>query len=165
MEPELQDKKFTKIFSVDGIYQSVNDHPPLEIKAIAQSIEKAKELNIPIVSIQAYATERYPLREIQRKLNSVWFVSTAAYMVAYALYYDYEKIHLYGIDQGPSLAYQVGKAPLAFWIGQAVGRGVEVVMGRGSLRWTYNSGLADFPRPYAVEEYEKIYRALPKEDG
>lgn len=157
LEPDLQDKKFDKLFCLDGIHQSINDHPPMEIKSITRSIERAKELGIPMVSWYAWATEQYPLKGISRRFGANYWGSTVSFMIAYALYYDYEKLHIYGIDQGPQLYYQTGKAPLCFWLGYARGLGVKIVMGRGSLRWTYSSGIGDLPFAWAYDEHEKFY--------
>ena len=159
LEPDLQDKKFDKLFCVDGINQSINDHPPIEIKSITKSIEKAKELGIPMVGFRQYdwPTEYYPLKEIVRKLKCNNFGPTPSWMIAYALYLGYERIELYGIDQGPDLAYLLGKDKMAFWIGYAIGMGVDVHLGLGSLKWSYSGGLAEVPIAWASEEYEKLY--------
>jgi len=160
LEDDLQDKKFTKVFCVDGTFQSINDHPPIEVKSISRAIERASELNIPMVSIHSYATEPYPLKEIVAKFKSSYLGPTISYMIAYALYYDYKKLHIYGIDQGPQLYYQLGKPKITFWLGYASALGVELVMGKGSLRWTYSAGIESVPIAWAREEYEKLYREV-----
>lgn len=172
--PELKDHNYTKLFCLDGVYQSINDHKPIEVRSITKAIDKAKELEIPVVALHPTVTgkfigdkihllEEYPLRPIIKKLKSSYWGPTVTWMIAYALYHDYERIFLYGIDQGPQLAYQTGKARVTFWIGMAMGRGVEVRIATGALKWSYGSGLDSVPIAFAQEEYEDIYRKLESE--
>ena len=165
LEPDLQDVKFDKLFCVDGINQTINDHPPMEIKAITKSLDRAKELNIPVVGMhhtvlsrsEEQPIEKFPLREIVKELKANFFAPTPSWMMAYAIYKGYEKIEIYGIDQGPQLYYQAGKAHMTYWIGYAIGRGIQVQLGIGSLRWCYSGGLGDVPEAFVKEVFEDLY--------
>jgi len=163
LEPSLKDRKFTKIFSIDGKWQTINDHPPFLQTSIDESSKRAAELGIPVVGMRDYVTEHYPTKEVVAKFHTSYFGPTVTYMIAYALLYGYEKIHIYGIDQGPELMYQTGKPAVTFWLGLATGLGVELVMGKGSLKWTYSAGLTGLPMAWVREEYEKLYVKLVPE--
>ncbi len=163
IEPDLQDKKFTKVFSIDGEWMTVNDHPPIHQMSIRKGVDRANELGIPIVGMRSFATEKYPTNAVVAKFKTAHFGPTVTYMIAYALLYGYEKLHIYGIDQGPELYYQTGKPIVTFWLGVAMGLGVEIVMGKGSLKWTYNPGIDGIPIAWVREEYEKLYCNLVPE--
>jgi len=81
-------------------------------------------------------------------------------MIAYALYYEYDRLFIYGIDAGPQWWYQLGKPYLTFWIGYAIALGVQVLLGRGSLQWAYQPGIDGLPIAWVREEYEKLYTDL-----
>ena len=130
---ELRDRPFTKVFAFDGIESAV------------EGINIAKERKIPVVSNREYATERYPLVEIAREFQSSYFMPSISYMLAYALYLKYERLYIYGIDQGPRWDYQSGKPHIVFWLGVATGRKVDLRIGKGSLRWAYRMGLDEMP--------------------
>jgi len=140
----LKDKNFTKVFTFDrNVYNGEHDI--------------AKERNIPIVSDRGFATEPFDKIAIVKALRSSYFMPTMSYMIAYAIYLEYERISLYGIDTGPQWWYQFGKPYITFWLGQAIARGISVRMGVGSLQWSMQPGLDKLPRAWLKEEYEKFY--------
>lgn len=80
-------------------------------------------------------SKKYPLREIQNKIVNIergelqinkLFSSTFNYQMALALYHEFERIELYGIELllGGEYAYQ--REIMSFWLGKADGMGVEV---------------------------------------
>jgi len=71
--------------------------------------------------------EVFPLELIQKKFPTEFFSNTIAYMLAYALYYDYEKIWLYGIDMMSNTTYIQEKGGVEFWMGVALGMSAERV--------------------------------------
>ena len=149
----LEDKKYTKVFAFDQI----NGNSPL-----VEALAIAKERNIPIVSTWEYATEPYPLFQIARELGSSYLMPTVSYMIAYALFLKYERLWIFGIDQGPRWDYQSGKPHIAFWLGVATGRKVSLRIGRGSLRWSYGLGLSELP--IALFEGEQNILAIREEE-
>lgn len=77
----------------------------------------------------------YPIREVsdlafsnfRRGNHKVkYFTSTFAYMMGIALLEGFERIEIYGFDMADDLEYVRQKACAEFWIGLALGRGVEV---------------------------------------
>lgn len=124
----LKDHDFTRVFAFDcdaGI-------PP--------AIEAAKARNIPLMAPFEFATEPFPSVDIVRRFRSSFFLNTMSRMIAYAIYLKYNRLHIYGIDQGPGWGLQQSKPHVAYWIGRAEQAGIDVRLGRGSLIWTYRVG-------------------------
>lgn len=113
--PEVRLDCISKAFAVDD--WSVGD--------IKQSVELAKEHSIPVVSTESYATEPYPLQEIEDEFDSVFLNNTLSYMLALAVYQSYSKLRLFGVDQGPRYEYLANKSYTTFWLGVATGRGID----------------------------------------
>ena len=66
--------------------------------------------------------EIYPIDEIQKKFNRTRFFSNSiAYMLAYALLHEYNRIHLFGIDMMTQSTYLQEKGGIEFWMGIAEG--------------------------------------------
>ncbi len=138
----LKDKNFDKVFFFDD--KSCHD--------IAKGLAIAKERSLTVVSLLSDIGERYPLRDVIRDCRSSYFLTCVSFMLAYAIHLKYDKIHLYGLDQGPSWELQQGKPHVCFWVGFALGRGIEVIMGRSSLRWAYNVGERPNVEPFEIPE-------------
>jgi hypothetical protein len=155
VNPELRDKPFTKIFAFDGLVTySANNGQPSYVTQDALKI--CKERGIPLVSTLEFATELYPIREVVRELGSSYFMPTLSYMIALAIYQKYERIYLFGIDAGPRWDYQSGKPHITFWLGVAIGRKIELILGRDSLRWAYSIGLGELPKLIFEDEANSI---------
>lgn len=85
---------------------------------------KFKAFGLPI--------EIYPFEDIKAKFRTDYFSSSIAYMIAYALYYGYEKIWLYGVEfDSFNFEYEQEKAGTEYWIGMARGLGAEVIIPKG----------------------------------
>ncbi len=168
--PVLGDKSYTKLFAFDSMDDS----------ELSKCLIMAKERDIPIVSEQKYGTERFNLIEISKKFRTSYFKPTMSYILAYAIYYEYKKIFIHGIDQGPQWNYQDGKTYITYWLGMANMAGVDVRLGPGSLKWQYKSGLENLPVAFVEEcqsqichyvgeeqdekekEKQRIYRNIPR---
>ena len=77
----------------------------------------------------------YPLHEVVREFfkdfrrgdaKVKYFTSTFAYMMGIALLEKFERIEIYGFEMADDIEYVKQKACGEFWIGMALGRGVEV---------------------------------------
>jgi hypothetical protein len=77
----------------------------------------------------------YPIREVSdlafsnfrrgdRKVK--YFTSTLAYMMGIALLDGFERIEIYGFELSDDIEYVKQKACAEFWIGLAIGKGIEV---------------------------------------
>jgi len=111
-------------------------------------IRKAKKFNIPLVSTQKYATEKYPFEDIVKEFGYSYFKPTVSYMIAYAIYKGYERIRLYGIDQGPEWEHLVNKPYVMFWLGVATGRKVKWELSKFSILL---ETMGDLMRKYVIE--------------
>jgi len=98
-------------------------------------------LDIPI--IMQYQHEEipksvgYPLREIcdeflgglrRGDAKVKYFTSTLAYEIAYALHLGVDRIELYGFEMSSGDEYIEQKGSAEFWMGIALGRGVEIYL-------------------------------------
>ena len=137
----LRDKNYTKLFAFD---QPDEFGTPLQREFYVE-LEMARQRGIPIVSNRSYATEPFPMVDIAREFTSSYWMPTLSYAIAYALYLGYNKLFIDGIDQGPRWIYQSGKHHMVFWLGVAIGRKVDLRMGRGSMRWAYRLGFDELP--------------------
>lgn len=85
---------------------------------------KFKDFGLPI--------EIYPIEKIIKKFGTKYFCNSIAYMIAYALYYGYKKIYLYGVDFDEAdwdrqRQKQQEERGDEFWMGVALGMGVDVI--------------------------------------
>ena len=110
------DKHFDKLFAFD---------PMEKVSTGSEDLKFMKSTGIPIVSVQKYADEKYPIEEIKKKFGRTYFMASVAYAIAYALLYGYEKINLYGTDYKLP-EYLKGKGSVEYWIGRAESMGVIV---------------------------------------
>jgi hypothetical protein len=84
---------------------------------------------------------RYPLEEIcdkllvgleridyeaKKVLHDKYFTSTASFMIALAIYEEFDKIELFGVDCDSDTEYGYQKPAVEFWLGLALGRGIKV---------------------------------------
>lgn len=90
-----------------------------------EAIDKAKSCHIPVISVHSYADEHIPIQEIIEMFGSDYLKNTVSYMIAYALFKGYDKLRLYGIDQGPEWTYIATKPYVTHWLGIALGRGIK----------------------------------------
>jgi hypothetical protein len=72
----------------------------------------------------------FPLEDVLNKLGYAYFNGTAAYAVAYAIYYGATKISLFGCDFTYPNAHQAekGRACVEFWLGVAAARGIKLAL-------------------------------------
>ena len=107
-------------------------------------------LDIPIY-MQYYQEEvpgsvEYPLRDVCAKFfknirrgdaKIKYFTSTLAYMMGIALLDGFERIELYGFEMSSSDEYVEQKGCAEFWIGLAMGLGIEIYLPpRCILMWS-----------------------------
>ena len=75
---------------------------------------------------------RYPREEIRDALLSnfnggqEYYTSSPAYGVALGIYLGYDRIEIYGVEMETDTEYRFQRDGIAFWIGVAVGKGVDI---------------------------------------
>jgi len=105
---------------------------------IAAMLESLKASDVPVMTSRAYpdypAAVAFPLEKVVNKLGAMYFTSTPAYALAYALYREAKEISLYGLDYTWPNAHEAeeGRAACEFWIGQGMARGVVYHIGKSS---------------------------------
>ena len=86
-------------------------------------------------------SRKFPWRNIVKKLlpgfrwangdQIEYGTSTVAYAIALATWFEYDEIHMYGIDMESNTEYIYQRDCVAFWTGLALGRGIKVVQHSG----------------------------------
>jgi hypothetical protein len=93
------------------------------------------QTGVPVYMQEKYAdvpmSIAYPLDEIKTFLLSGFnlknvFSSTLAYCMALAIHQGYERIETYGIELGTETEYFHQREGFTFWVGYALGRGIQV---------------------------------------
>ena len=135
-------EKEGKPFRMDKIF--ITDHmfsPQGTLHFDIHVMHKLKEdYNCQYITLNPIKLGRYrlkstpfPYEKVSRKFNTNYFSSSICYMVAYALYKNYTKIRLYGIDMASMREYQQQKGGVEYWLGRAHERGCDVFIAEGSV--------------------------------
>jgi len=97
-------------------------------------IEALKGLKIPVYMQEYYkdipASVPYPLADMADKYRNL-FCSTVDYMMALAIDEKYDEVHIYGVNMATNGEYASQRPSLYYWLGQAEGRGIKVVLPEG----------------------------------
>lgn len=92
------------------------------------SLNKALKDGTPVYSCETWSRYSnvipFPLDEVIADTGIDYFTCTAAYMLAYAIYSGVERVDIFGISGRESHQHQ--HPCLAFWLGVATGRGMDV---------------------------------------
>lgn len=102
--------------------------------------ELLKSGNTPTIYMQdkfddVPMSERYPLDEICQKLldglrmngkPNRYFTSSVAFAIAMGIYQGYKRIEIYGVEMETDTEYRYQRDGVTFWVGYALGRGIEV---------------------------------------
>lgn len=165
-------KKVDKMFFMDDFKDIMNDdvtimpeytfkdflkdNPNAEvIGKFAQQIVDDKALNVVLGNIK-----EYPINEATRLVGGIFFTSTIAYTIAYAIMEKVDRIRLYGMEiySGSDANEYTYQAPCVdFWLAFAQGRGIKVEVPHYLLHtMTNNQNLYG----YAKGELKKIRRKI-----
>jgi len=97
----------------------------------------------------------YPLQKMIDYYGVDFFSSSVDYAMALAIYQNPAEIHLYGVNLGTDSEYAYQRPGCHFWIGQAMGRGIDVkIHGDSSLMRNKNDELYGY---YAKQDLDKVY--------
>lgn len=97
--------------------------------------EWLKRDDIPPVYMQKYYPEipqsvQYPLDGIMKMTSNFehnkFITSSPAYGIALAVYKGYKRIEIYGVEMETQTEYMYQRAGIAYWVGVAIGKGIEV---------------------------------------
>lgn len=117
----LSKRSVNRIFAMHKT--EVSNANPLLIATKEYSIAN----QIPIVTLETSLSvptnEVYPINEIVAYFKTQYFANSICYMIAYALYYEVEKLDLYGVNHQQEWKH---RACVEYWLGRAVGLGVAL---------------------------------------
>ena len=135
---------------------------PNSIKTfVGKRTEKTKlsayvQMDCPIYCQEAWpalpTAVKFPLKEIQDKFcngEKGYFTNQISYMIAFALYEDYDIIEIYGVDMTVDTEYGIQRPSAEYWMGIAKGMGKEIYVPQGST-------LLKSPFIYGYEQEEKM---------
>lgn len=90
----------------------------------------------------------FPLEAVYNATGMLYFNSTAAYAIAYAIFIGVQKLSLFGMDFTYDNAHdsEKGRGCVEFWLGIAKSRGIEITIAR-------TSSLMDACEPFAKRAY------------
>lgn len=97
-----------------------------ELDKATKSRLLAAQDSIPYIDLLSY-----PLRSIIEHFHTDYFSNTVDYALALAIYQGFTSISLYGINMANDTEYSYQKPGVEFWIGQAMGRGIDIQIQRG----------------------------------
>lgn len=100
--------------------------------------------NTPLVYMQEQypevpKSEKYPRDNIRQKLlanfngGQEYYTSSPAYALALAIYMGYRRIEIYGVEMETDTEYRFQRDGIAFWLGLATGRGIDVILNSKQL--------------------------------
>ena len=105
---------------------------------------------ITLHELEELPATMYPYEEIIKEFKTNYFCSSFDYMIAYALYKGFNKLRFKGVhfvdfitDETDSFPERCG---VEFWIGLAIGRGVEISIEEGCSILQTRTG-----EPYAID--------------
>lgn len=97
---------------------------------LKKTINLINAKGIPMVAPYKYEqialSEAYPLQEVASRFGAPYLNNTIAFMIAYALLRGVKSISTWGINQASGSEYFYEKGCVEYWLGQALGRGVDV---------------------------------------
>ncbi len=114
-------------------------------------INKLSDAGVEVFNIhkvKGLKSKLYPLKAISEKFGTEYFGNTICYQLAYALYKGYNKIRIYGADMMTEDEYKLEKGGVEYFIGRAVGMGVDFWITEDSSICKTHTG-----KPYGIKHY------------
>ena len=111
-----------------------------EFLAYGVTFDQRRDVNFPIYMLEVDGnipgSTLYPFQDIMDSFgvnsqNVKWFTNSFGYMMALAIYMEYEEIHYYGFEMSSKEEYGHQRACAVFWNGIAIGRGIKLVEPEG----------------------------------
>jgi len=72
--------------------------------------------------------DNFPLGDVVLKFDSEYFTSSVSYMIAFAIFHEYEEINIYGVDMSSKDEYINQRGSVMYWIGYARAKGIKVYL-------------------------------------
>jgi len=97
---------------------------------LGEIVARINAMKVPLIAPFRYEdiplSQAFPLKECVELLGTPYFSNTIAYMIAFAIMARAKEIDIYGVNQASSSEYFHEKAGVEYWVGMAIGRGIEV---------------------------------------
>lgn len=95
-------------------------------------ISRINKWKVPLVAPFVYEeiplSQAFPLKRCVEEFGEPYFTNTICYMIAYAIMAGAKEIQLFGVNQAGSHEYNEERGGVEYWIGQALGRGIQVII-------------------------------------
>lgn len=125
MNDHILSRPFDMLFEIHDIYEMLLSDPRGQ-----RFLDRVNEMEIPILCQEHYdfipTSEPYPVEEICNHFGIDYFTSSIDYMLAYGIWKGIKKIDIYGVHVAGDTEWSHQKASLEFWIGVAIGRGIDI---------------------------------------
>lgn len=119
----------------------------------------------------------YPLADVVKGVSNAYFTSTRAYMIALAIHERFDRIVVLGTGEAQTERSSRSTRNVAFWLGVAAGRGIEIIPDarEGALRsyagdsadllYGYRLPLEEAMRPGAIDDMRRSVQEAAKLSG
>lgn len=126
-----QKARVTKVFMMDGINGLSSTRQSLSRSEERQRVvnmfnDLDLELVTPTIEKGVNKSTAYPLNQVKKTFEIMYFKSTIAYALAAAALLKPKEVHLYGIYQSSYLEYLFERPAVEYWIGVLIGQGAKV---------------------------------------
>jgi len=125
-------REVDRLFIMHDVYMT-------EFNRKAEIIKEANEKGFPVYTLGKYDDLKnniqYPMPEVIKEFGIAYFLTNISYMLALAIMQKPKKLFLFGVDMdfGTSNEYmQNEKSNIEYWLGRAVGEGIEFSIANGS---------------------------------
>jgi len=163
--PKGYHKNIDALFNIDKVDEMLTFTSP-KWMAGGWTIEKYKELinNLDVPFITSFKIdginkiEEYPLKEIVEAYQNTYFTNSICYMIAYAILTGVKRIDLWGVNQHGMKEYVNERKGVEFWIGLAMGHGIQFqINGPSHLLKKESKVLYGYKRPFSeLRDYFNI---------
>jgi len=106
------------------------------IRSFEEEIKEVNRLNIPVIIKEKHKAFPNGIVFPIDKMPIRYFTSSIAFMIAYAIYEKVDSIDIYGIPLFYEEEYTEQRPCMEFWIGYAMGQGIEVKVHKPSYLLT-----------------------------
>lgn len=95
----------------------------------AELVKEYAKWDAPVYMIDKHPdvpnSVKFPLEEI-RKLYGDYFTNSISYMIAMAIYENFDEIAIYGVDMADGTEYANQRPSCEYWMGVARGKGIKI---------------------------------------
>jgi len=90
-------------------------------------LEWLQKSKIPVITLEKFPdmpmSVRFPIEAVRKFLSPYdgYFTNSISYMIALAMLFDYDEIHIYGVDMATDEEYQSQRPSVEFYCGIAAG--------------------------------------------